>query len=179
MINSAVLMGLKLMTSVKEVFWIPNIWIFLWVDKWSLKSYFCDLLMHCYPNWIFLWIFLYFIILIVSISYLDYYIVTPKVVDQGDRSFFKSSQLLKHTKKPEECQLNPQLVRIWNSSWIVPSHWQAAALCSHHLEMFPQALCQIWDCNSISKPEMPISVCRHSDQSNGTVPDNLRHYFQE
>ena len=74
-------------------------------------------------------------------SYLDYYVVTTKVVCQGDRSFFNSSQLLKHTKKPEERQLNPQLVGIWNSPGITPFHWQAAALCSHHLEKFLQALC--------------------------------------
>lgn len=158
-----------------EVFQIPNILIFLWVDKWSLKSYFCYSLMHCYPNWTFLWMFLHFVILIVSMPYVDYYVVITKVVCQGERSFFNSSQLLKHTKKPEESQLNPQLVGIWNSPGIVPSHWQAAALCSHHLEMFLQALCQIWDSDLISKPEMPISVYRQSDQSNGTAPDNLRH----
>ena len=44
--------------------------------------------------------------------HLDYYVVTLRVVCQGDGFFINSSQLLKHTKKPEESQLNPQLVRI-------------------------------------------------------------------
>lgn len=143
-INSAVLMGLVLMTSMKEVFYIPNILIFLWVDKWSLKSHFCYWLMCCYPNWAFLWVFVCFIIMIVSMFYLDYYLVTTKVLCQRDRSFFNVNQLLKHTKKPVRRQQHSQLVEIWNSPGIVPSHWQAAALCSHCLENFSK-LCAKYD----------------------------------
>lgn len=137
--------------------------------------------MYCYPNWTFLGMFLCFIIFIVPMSHLDYYAVATKVVCQEDRIFFNSSQFLKHNKKPEECLLNPQLVGIWNSSGIAPSHWEAAALCSHHLEKFLQALCQIWDCDLLSKPEMSISVRRNSDQSNGIALGKLRQqcYFQE
>lgn len=141
--NSAVVMGLVLMTSMKEVCYIQNILIFLLFDKWPIKSYFCYLLMHCYPNQVFLWMFVLFIIIVVSIFHLDYYLETTKVLCQWYRSFFNINQPLKYTKKPEECQQSFQPVEIWNSPGIVPSRWQAAALCSHCLEKFLQTLCQV------------------------------------